>query len=128
MDKFVRMNWARNSGLLLRLCDTTSMESPLLTSTHPSLADIPKAAERRIALHVSREAERALRAGHPWLFESSIERQSHAGKPGDLAVAFDQKRRFLAIGLYDPTSPLRLRVLQHGLAARIDQAWFVAQL
>ncbi len=92
------------------------------------ISALPKAAERRIALHVSRDAERALRAGHPWLFENSIERQSHAGKPGDIAVAFDQKRRFLAIGLYDPTSPLRLRVLQHAVPATIDQGWFLAQL
>lgn len=97
-------------------------------TTNPSITGLPKPADRRIALHVNREAERALRAGHPWLFENSIERQSQAGKPGDLAVAFDQKRRFLAIGLYDPTSPLRLRVLQHGAPATIDQAWFLTQL
>lgn len=92
------------------------------------LTDLPRPAERRLALHVTREAERALRSGHPWLFENSIERQSHAGKPGDLAVAFDQKRRFLAIGLYDPTSPLRLRVLQADTPATIDQAWLLAKL
>lgn len=97
-------------------------------TTNPSITGLPKPADRRIALHVNREAERALRAGHPWLFENSIERQSQPGKPGDLAVAFDQKRRFLAIGLYDPTSPLRLRVLQHGAPATIDQGWFLTQL
>ena len=89
---------------------------------------LPKPTDRRIALHVSREGERALRSGHPWLFENSIERQSHAGKPGDLAVAFDQKKRFLAIGLYDPTSPLRMRVLQHDTPATIDHAWWFAKL
>ncbi len=94
----------------------------------PQVAALPKAAEKRIALHVNREAERALRGGHPWLFESSIERQSHAGNPGDLAVVFDHKRRFLAIGLYDPTSPLRLRVLQQGTPATIDYAWFLDKL
>ncbi|CAN5576431.1 23S rRNA (cytosine(2499)-C(5))-methyltransferase [soil metagenome] len=92
------------------------------------IAALPKAAERRIGLHVSRDGERALRAGHPWLFENSIERQSHPGKPGDIAVAFDQKRRFLAIGLYDPTSPLRMRVLQHSVPAIIDRSWLTAQL
>jgi len=96
--------------------------------TNQLLIALPKPAERRIALHVNREAERAIRSGHPWLFDNSIERQSHAGKPGDLAVVFDQKRRFLAIGLYDPTSPLRLRVLQQGVSAAIDQAWFLTQL
>ena len=96
--------------------------------TNQYLAALPNPAARRIALHVTHEAERALRNGHPWLFQNSIERQSHEGKPGDLAVVFDQKRRFVAIGLYDPTSPLRLRVLQQGAQATIDQAWFLAQL
>ncbi len=103
------------------------MDKLAITPESP-LSTLPKAAPQRIALHVSRDGERALRSGHPWLFDNSIERQSHAGKPGDLAVAFDQKRRFLAIGLYDPTSPLRMRVLQHGTPATIDQAWFLAQL
>lgn len=98
------------------------------TDINQYLALLPKLATRRIALHVTREAERALRNGHPWLFQNSIERQSHEGQPGDLAVVFDQKRRFVAIGLYDPTSPLRLRVLQQGVQAAIDQAWFLAQL
>lgn len=100
----------------------------VLPAPSAQLAHLPKPAERRIALHVSREAERALRSGHPWLFDNSIERQSHEGKPGDLAVVFDQKRRFLAVGLYDPTSPLRLRVLQQGTPATIDQAWLLAKV
>lgn len=98
----------------------TALPAPNIQLTH-----LPQPAERRLALHVSREAERALRGGHPWLFENSIERQSHAGNPGDLAVVFDQKRRFLAVGLYDPTSPLRLRVLQQGTPATIDQSWLL---
>ena len=96
--------------------------------TNQYLTALPKPADRRIALHVNRQAERAIHSGHPWLFDNSIERQSHAGKPGDLAVVFDQKRRFLAIGLYDPTSPLRLRVLQQGTQVAIDQTWFLAHL
>ncbi|MCE7983246.1 MAG: class I SAM-dependent rRNA methyltransferase [Caldilinea sp. CFX5] len=100
----------------------------LQAETNQLLIALPEPANRRIALHVNREAERAIRNGHPWLFENSIERQSHEGKPGDLAVVFDQKRRFLAIGLYDPTSPLRLRVLQQGTQATIDQPWFLAQV
>ena len=39
-------------------------------------------------------------------------------------MVFDNKRRFLAIGLYDPASPIRVRVLQHGQPAAIDAAWF----
>jgi 23S rRNA (cytosine1962-C5)-methyltransferase len=58
--------------------------------------NIPKPAKKRIALRVNAAAERSLRQGHPWIFENSITHQSHEGNPGDLAVIFDQKRRFLA--------------------------------
>jgi 23S rRNA (cytosine1962-C5)-methyltransferase len=89
---------------------------------------LPRASDRRIALQVTPAAERALRGGHPWVFDQAIVKQSHAGQPGDLAVIFDGKRRFLAIGLYDPDSPIRVRVLQHRQPATIDRAWFAGRL
>jgi 23S rRNA (cytosine1962-C5)-methyltransferase len=90
----------------------------------PVLSHLPKPSTRRIALHVVAPAERAIRQGHPWVFDQSIIEQSHSGVPGDLAVIFDGRRRFLAIGLYDPTSPIRVRILQKGKPAPIDQNWF----
>jgi 23S rRNA (cytosine1962-C5)-methyltransferase len=69
-----------------------------------------------------------LRQGHPWLFDRAIVSQSAAGHPGDLAVIFDDRRRFLAIGLYDPASPIRVRVLQQGAPAAIDAAFFAGRL
>lgn len=73
-------------------------------------------------------AERALRSGHPWLYDQAIRKQSHVGASGDLAVIFDRKGRFLAIGLYDPDSPIRVRVFQQGAAAPINAEWFAARL
>ena len=86
------------------------------------------AADRRIALRVTAAAEGMLRHGHPWLYDQAIRRQSHDGRPGDLAVIFDRNRRFLAIGLYDPTSPIRVRVLQSRAPAPVDRAWYAARL
>lgn len=94
----------------------------------PQLEHLPAPETRRIALHVSPAAERALRQGHSWLFAESIRQQSHAGQPGDFAVVFDKKDRFLAIGLYDPESPVRVKVLHHGQTAPIDAAWFAAKI
>ncbi len=85
-------------------------------------------APRRLALRVTAAAQRALRQGHPWLFDQAIVSQSGEGRPGDLAVIFDDYRRFLAIGLYDPTSPLRVRILQHATPAAIDRAWLAGKL
>jgi 23S rRNA (cytosine1962-C5)-methyltransferase len=92
------------------------------------LDTLPRPSDRRLALRVTPEAQRALRQGHPWLFDRAIVSQSAAGQPGDLAVVFDDRRRFLAIGLYDPASPIRVRVLQHGAPAIIDAAFFAGRL
>ena len=94
----------------------------------PSLSQLPVPSAKRIALRISAPAERALRQGHPWVFDQSITEQSHSGAPGDLAVIFDDKRRFLAIGLYDPTSPIRVRILQSRQPVPIHADWFRAKL
>ena len=92
------------------------------------LEQLPQPNPRRLAIRVTPAAARQLRQGHPWLFDGGVISVSFAGQPGDLGVVFDSERRFLAIGLYDPTSPIRLRVLQHGQPAPIDGAWFKQRL
>ena len=92
------------------------------------LSHIPGPAAQRVAVRVTPEAERALRRGHPWLFDRAIRQQSHDGHPGDLAVIFDHKRRFLAVGLYDPCSPIRVRILHRGKPTPINRDWFKTRL
>ena len=80
---------------------------------------------KRIAIKVKPVAERSIRQGHPWVFEGSIVKQSGEGKAGDLAIVFDQKKnKFLALGLLDPGSPIRVKILQKGKPATIDGEWF----
>jgi len=93
-----------------------------------SLAELPSPSAKRIALRITPPAERALRLGHPWIFDQSITDISHAGAPGDLAVIFDNKRRFQAIGLYDPASSIRVRVLQARQPATINADWFQGKI
>lgn len=89
---------------------------------------LPRPSPTRLALRVTPDAQRRLRAGHPWLYDGSIRSASRDGEAGDLAVVFDEDRRFVAIGLWDPASPIRLKVLHHGKPARIDEDWFRAAL
>src|SRR4026208_1606678 len=93
-----------------------------------SLSQLPGVPAKRIAVRITPPAERALRQGHPWVFDQSITGQSHTGAPGDLVVIFDHKRRFLAIGLYDPTSAIRVRILQSREPATINADWFQKRL
>jgi len=99
-----------------------------MNTPHDIVNALPCPAKRRLALHVTRAAEGVVRSGHPWLFDRAIQQQSHAGGPGDLAVIFDRRDRFLAIGLYDPHSPIRVRILHRGDPLPIDAEWFAAQL
>lgn len=69
-----------------------------------------------------------MRRGHPWVFAEGIKQQRHEGRAGDLAVLFDGDNRFLAIGLYDPDSPIRVRILHHGEPETIDGEWFAARI
>jgi 23S rRNA (cytosine1962-C5)-methyltransferase len=65
---------------------------------------------------------------HPWLYAESIRSASRAGESGDLAVIFDHKRELLALGLWDPDSPIRIRVLHRGKPRPIDRAFFAERL
>lgn len=83
---------------------------------------------RRLHLRVSSRAEAAIRAGHPWVYGDSVREVSHDGGAGDLAVVYDSKDRFLAVGLLDPLSPIRLRVLARGKPTVIDAAFWSARI
>jgi 23S rRNA (cytosine1962-C5)-methyltransferase len=99
---------------------------------------LPTARDRRIAVRATPDAIRHLRAGDPWLFDGSMTSTSgptsgstsasttgeNASSAGDLAVVFDAHRRFVAIGLWDPASPIRVKVLHHGDPRPIDETFW----
>src|SRR5947207_2954307 len=82
----------------------------------------------RLRLRISPAAEGELRAGHPWVFDNSVREQNREGEAGELGVVYDRKDRFLAVGLFDPNSPIRLRVLHAGKPQTIDAGWWSARL
>ena len=83
----------------------------------------------RIAIKLKPAAERMVKKGHPWVFENSITKQSGEAKAGDLAIIYDNKKnKFLACGLYDPKSPIRIKLLQYHKPSSIDSAWFLEKI
>jgi 23S rRNA (cytosine1962-C5)-methyltransferase len=82
----------------------------------------------RLRLRVTAAAESIVRSGHPWLFTDSVRDQNRAGEPGELAVIFDRNDQFLAVGLFDPDSPIRVRILHTGKPRSIDSEWWRAAL
>jgi len=82
----------------------------------------------RLRLRLTATAETIVRSGHPWLFADSIRDQNREGAAGELAVIYDRKDKFLAVGLFDPDSPIRVRMLHTGKPQAIDAAWWRARL
>ena len=75
---------------------------------------------------------RQVRGGHPWVYEASITALkgpsfNGTGVSGDLAVVFDDDRNFVAIGLYDPASPIRVKLVHRGKPTTIDRAFWTQQ-
>ena len=77
-----------------------------------------------LRLRITSTAEWKVRSGHPWIFAESIKSQSRSGVMGELAVVYDKWDNFLAIGLFDPYSPLRVRVLHAGKPQTVDDVWW----
>jgi 23S rRNA (cytosine1962-C5)-methyltransferase len=88
----------------------------------------PSSAPARLRLRVTAAAESTIRGGHPWLFASSIREQNRDGQTGELAVIYDRQDRFLAIGLFDSDSPIRVRVLHAGKPVTVDDVWWRERL
>jgi len=94
------------------------MSKPAATST----------AATRLRLRISAAAETAVRSGHPWVFSDSVQETNRPGQTGELAVIYDRKDKFLAVGLYDAGSPIRVRILHAGKPQTIDAAWWQTRL
>ncbi|MFO1475655.1 MAG: class I SAM-dependent rRNA methyltransferase [Verrucomicrobiota bacterium] len=86
------------------------------------------ASHPRLRLHVAPAAERAIRSGHPWVFADKIRDQNRPATAGELAALFDRNDRFIAMGLFDPDSPIRVRIAHAGKPLEINRAFWAARL
>lgn len=80
--------------------------------------------KQRLHIRLRPAAEAQIRAGHPWVFDESIREQNRPGAEGELAVLFDRQDKFLALGLFDPNSPIRVRILHRGKPVTVDPEWW----
>ncbi|WP_417195602.1 class I SAM-dependent rRNA methyltransferase [Bizionia sp.] len=83
----------------------------------------------RLAVKLNANGERSVLQGHPWVFENSIEKINKDGKSGDVAVIFRKRdNAFIGVGLYDASSPIRIKMLHHGEPKTINSAFFQSKI
>lgn len=89
---------------------------------------IPNYTVQKHAIKLTAAAEKSIRAKHPWVFESSIVKQGKDVRAGDIAIIFSKnKNKLIAVGLMDPNSPIRIKVVSFQ-AATLNQSWFTASI
>ncbi|MBR2363845.1 MAG: class I SAM-dependent methyltransferase [Lentisphaeria bacterium] len=67
----------------------------------------------RLAVKLKNKAFAPLRNGDFRIYEDSVEKISGNGKAGYPANLFDKKQKFAGAGLFDPYSPVRIKVLSN---------------
>lgn len=87
--------------------------------------EIPEPPFQTLAVKLRPAAEKKVKQGHPWIFEQGIARLNKEGQSGDLAIIFDQKKnKAIGLGLFDPGSPIRIKLLHSGGSVTVDDQFF----
>ena len=77
---------------------------------------------------VTPKAERALRAGHPWVYGEEILSVTGVYAPGDIVDVFSRKGRWLGSGMVNDHSKIRVRLLSRNANDRFDEAFFLRRI
>jgi 23S rRNA (cytosine1962-C5)-methyltransferase len=84
-------------------------------------------APKTIKIKVSKKNQKIIRSGYPWVFYYQIQNRDTSGALGDIGVVYDADKQFLAAGLYDPYSDIRLRILRSKAPVEFDKEFFRRQ-
>ncbi len=79
----------------------------------------------KIKIQISKNLQRKIQKGYPWVHYYQLKNRDVEGNVGDLGVIYDSNNRFLAIGLFDPFSDIRLRILQFKNPTEINTDFFL---
>jgi 23S rRNA (cytosine1962-C5)-methyltransferase len=82
----------------------------MTTGILAELARFSRPLNKPAAVHVNRNAAANIRRGCSWVFANDVERIGRDAEPGDMAAVYHD-RKLVAVGLYDPGSPIVVRVL-----------------
>lgn len=80
-------------------------------------------AESPLVLRLNRDLARTIKRGHPWVYADAL-RDLPQATSGTPAVLLDNRKGLpVAIGFYDPSSPLAFRVCDSTGLSKLDDRW-----
>ena len=90
---------------------------------------LPQGTPKVLAVKLSVIGERSVRNSHPWIFTDSIEKINKEGVSGDIAIIFSHsKNKAIGVGLYDPDSPIRIKMVHFEGGATLNEDFFLQKI
>ncbi|CCQ98414.1 Ribosomal RNA large subunit methyltransferase I [[Clostridium] ultunense Esp] len=78
-------------------------------------------------IYLKRQRKKRLEQGHPWIYQSEVERIEGEFQPGDLVDVANHQGFFLGIGMVNPRSQIIVRLLTNRKEA-IDHSFFLRRV
>lgn len=75
-----------------------------------------------------RNRRKRLEQGHPWIFQSEVDRIEGEYTPGDTVEVVNHQGHFLAKGYINPQSQMIVRILSYRPDEEINQEWFTTRV
>lgn len=80
------------------------------------------------SLTVTKKAEKALKSGHPWVYDAEITATEGNIENGCIVDVFSEKHTYLGSGLYSEMSKIRVRILSSNANDVYDDAFFARRV
>ena len=86
---------------------------------------LPEIQPQILAVKLTNKGERSVKSKHPWLFSDSVEKINKEGNAGDISIIFNRStNKPMGVGLYDPDSPISIKMVYFGGGAKLNEAYF----
>ncbi|HAH46622.1 MAG TPA: class I SAM-dependent rRNA methyltransferase, partial [Planctomycetaceae bacterium] len=101
-----------------------------MSDSHPSVSDDQVATDTRPTPRVVLKPRRALPffGRHPWVFAGAISRIEGNPNTGDEVILLSDKGEFIAHGLYNPNSNIRVRLYSWAETETLDDSLWTSRL
>ncbi|AFC32275.1 class I SAM-dependent rRNA methyltransferase [Paenibacillus mucilaginosus] len=77
---------------------------------------------------LQKKRKKRLEEGHPWVYQSEIDRVDGEAVPGGLVAVHAANGQYLATGYYNPASQLAVRIVSLERVEELTREWFVSRL
>ena len=81
-----------------------------------------------VTLRLNRDLARTIKRGHPWVYADALRDLPRAAAGVPAVLLDNRKGEPIAVGFYDPASPLAFRVCDTDGRTKLDERWAEARL